>query len=414
MSTSTWRGPTTDAMRASTVRTASSTSSASRSGLISPAWMRLRSSSPPTIRSSRLVSSSISDAVARTSSGERSYAGSASVPAAARIPASGVRRSCETESTSALLSAASRRATSAARAWRRSRSRPSATPTCAAASARRRVCARVGSGCSGRRVAHSAPMASPSASRRTLYRCSPAGRGTASIAAGPGAVRPHPGRLAAVGHQDLDHRRRGRDRPVARVGERPLGAALLDDAPDAVHAGARDQAPGDGRERRVRVVRRERARDRVERRGLGGAGLGLRRPVRADTREPPDDEGDEQEQHEVEPLGRVRDDEREPRLGEQEVVDDERRDRGDDAGRGAQPGGDDDHGDEVDRRAVDLTGDGLDDGDGDGRDRQHQRDEQRGAPDRPDRRACGGGRLRGDGCRDGHRTILVRGITRMR
>ena len=75
MSTSTWRGPTTGASRSSTVRTASSTSSASRSGLISPAWIRLRSSRPPTIRSSRLVSSSISVAVTRTSSGDRSCAG---------------------------------------------------------------------------------------------------------------------------------------------------------------------------------------------------------------------------------------------------------------------------------------------------------------------------------------------------
>ena len=62
----------------------------------------------------RSASRSIDSAISRRSSGGHSTCGSISVPAAARIEASGVRRSCDTESSSADLSASLRRAISAA------------------------------------------------------------------------------------------------------------------------------------------------------------------------------------------------------------------------------------------------------------------------------------------------------------
>ncbi len=239
----------------------------------------------------------------------------------------------------------------------------------------------------------------------------PALTGRASLAAGTRAVRPHPGGLAAVDHQDLDHRGRGTDRPLARVGDRPLRATLVEDAPDAIHAGAADEAPGDRRERGIRVVRREGAGDRVQGGRLLRTRLRLGRPVRADPREPPDHERDEQEQDEVQPLGRVGDDEREPGLGEQQVVDDEGGDRGDDAGRGAQAGGDDDDRDEIDRRSVELVARRtFDDRDRDRRDREHGGDQQ---PRPGEGREGGPGRDGGDR-RDGHPVILVRGTRRMR
>ena len=58
-----------------------------------PDWMRLMSRSEPTSRFSRSASSSMARAVARRCSSSSSIVGSARLPAAARIAASGVRRS---------------------------------------------------------------------------------------------------------------------------------------------------------------------------------------------------------------------------------------------------------------------------------------------------------------------------------
>ena len=68
-----------------------------------------------------------------------------------------------------------------------------------------------------------------------------------------------------------------------------------------------------------------------------------------------DDERDEQEQHEVQQLPRVGDDDREARLGEQEVIDEERRDgRQDGWDRAGEGTGRHDR-DEIDgRRIVDA------------------------------------------------------------
>ena len=115
-------------------------------------------------------------------------------------------------------------------------------------------------------------------------------------------VRPDPGRLASVGHEHLDDRRRRPDWSIARVRDRPLPAGVLERAPDAVHPRVSDEAARDGRQRDVRAVGGEGACDPVQGLGLGGTRLGLRRAVRPDPRQPPDDERDEQEQDEVEPL----------------------------------------------------------------------------------------------------------------
>ena len=91
----------------------------SRSGWTPPEAIRLRSSKPLTSRSSRAASVSMTRAAARRASSVHGTAGSASPPAVARMLANGVRRSWETESMRAVLSASVWRATSSSVAvWR--------------------------------------------------------------------------------------------------------------------------------------------------------------------------------------------------------------------------------------------------------------------------------------------------------
>ena len=91
-----------------------------------------------TRRLSQSASRSIDAAISRRCAGGQSMSGSMSVPAAARIDASGVRRSCDTESRRADLSASLRREISALVASRWSRSRSSAPPIWSAAAANTR------------------------------------------------------------------------------------------------------------------------------------------------------------------------------------------------------------------------------------------------------------------------------------
>ena len=210
------------------------------------------------------------------------------------------------------------------------------------------------------------------------------------VGAAARTVGAHPGGLATIGHQHLDGGRRRPDRPAAGVRDDALGAAVLERAPDPVHAGVLDQVAGDGRQRGVQALRGERAGDPVQRLGLGRPRLRLGGAIGPDPRQPPDHEGHEQEQDEVEPLAGIRDDQGQPRFDEQQVVDDEGGDGGDDARGGAQAGGDDHDRDEIDRRAVQVTAArGLDDGDGNGRDRQHDHDERGGTDERQARPADG-------------------------
>ena len=124
--------------------TRSSSSYTSRSARSAPASIRLRSRRLVTRRLRYSTSRSIASALSRWSSSLSPLPGR-SVPAAARIVASGVRRSCDTDCSSADLSASLWRAISAAWASAASRSCASAWPTWSAAADRRRVAVRSGS-----------------------------------------------------------------------------------------------------------------------------------------------------------------------------------------------------------------------------------------------------------------------------
>ena len=108
-----------------------------------------------------------------------------SVPAAARMEASGVLRSCETESSSADLSASLRRETSAVMASRCSRARWIAPPIWSAAAARTCVSPRSGSPSSRGRSTQITPSGSLSTVMATRYAVSLRSR-AAVLATGPG------------------------------------------------------------------------------------------------------------------------------------------------------------------------------------------------------------------------------------
>ncbi len=160
-----------------------------------------------------------------------SDAGSARFPAVARMLASGVRRSWDTESSRALLNASLRRATSARTASSRSRSRRRASAIWSAARAIKPGACRVGTGRVPLR-----PISRPAATRRTRAarldpasgrplpavggaRSRPCRRG--SVAPGARVVGPDPVRRLVT--RRPDERRddgRGRQRSRSRVGDR--------------------------------------------------------------------------------------------------------------------------------------------------------------------------------------------------
>ncbi len=142
---------------------------ASRSGFSAPPSIRLRSSRFRTNRPIRSASLSIASNASRRSSSDQRTSGSSMLPAAARIVASGVRRSCETESRSAVLRASLSRAISAVVASRASLSRATAWPSWSAAADRILVSARSGSGRPRVRAAHSDPRLSPATSTRIRW-----------------------------------------------------------------------------------------------------------------------------------------------------------------------------------------------------------------------------------------------------
>ena len=202
--------------------------------------------------------------------------------------------------------------------------------------------------------------------------------------------------------------RRGRQgRAGPRVGEHAGPAALLRHDPGPLQAGIRHEARHDPGTGRLEVrCRHEQAADREQRGRFGRATCGLLGPLRAERRQPADDDRHEQEQQQVEPLPRVGDDEAEPRLREDDVVHEERDDRRPE--RSPQPEAEprDDDRDEVDGRCVVEP---------DGRALEQCDDERRGAdrgcgdedPDRelPARRAGEAGRSMSRGsARAGRRT----------
>ena len=110
-----------------------------------------------------------------------------------------------------------------------------------------------------------------------------------------------------------------------------------------------DDGPGAAREV---VARGERAADPEEGDGLTGPFGDLGGPCRFERGEPADDDRDDEEEEEVEPLVRVGDGERVDRLDEEEVVEEERRDRRRDRGERPTEQADDEDGKQVDGAAY--------------------------------------------------------------
>ena len=247
--------------------------------------------------------------------------------------ASGVRRSCDTESSSALLSASPRRATSARIASWRSRSRRRPRAIWSAASDEQPGRLRVG-------LARRRPCGSPRGTRTTvppvsilMRRTSPsavarsrcAGRGRRRRARGPSGPASSPGvrtrvvTIVVAGSGPDPVSARTCSRPPAlerrprrgRAPRRAPGGRRSASATDVVGLGGRQQ-PADGEDAGR----------------LGRPAVGLGRALAPERREPPDREGDDEDEDEIEQLGRVGDDEREAGLREQEVVDEERDERG--------------------------------------------------------------------------------------
>ena len=266
---------------------------------------------------------------ARTSSLDQPTSGSARFPAVARMLASGVRRSCETESSRALLSASLRRATSALVASPRSRSRRSPSASWSAASDRRRVASGSGGAEPAGLTAQSDPKALPPVSirdpdeiaTRVVWRRSRLRLGERLVGADPAR------RLVAGRSHERGHDRGRRRRPGARVGQDPLPRAAIEHDPDPLEAGIAGE-PFDDRagDRLGALGRRQEAADGELAGRLDRPAIRLGGTLPTERGEAADGEGDDEDEHEVEQLARVGDREREARLGEQQVVDEERRD----------------------------------------------------------------------------------------
>jgi hypothetical protein len=214
-----------------------------------------------------------------------------------------------------------------------------------------------------------------------------------SIASGVRAVSDDPssGFRCRLAGEDRLERRSIRLGPLAGVDLHDLASSRRPRDPDPVHRRPVEQDSGD---RRQRHRRRRRGRQRPTDAEQGGrlveAPLCLGRPVGLLAGEPADRDADGQEQDEIDPLARVDDGQREPRLDEQDVVEEERDHRDHDA-RACPVGGPDDDRDEVDGgRVRDVERRCLDEGDRDRREGERRTD--RG--DASDRRGGPGARQR--------------------
>ena len=185
-------------------------------------------------------------------------------------------------------------------------------------------------------------------------------------------VGPNPVRRLVTGRPDQVRRDAGvrRRRTIAGVGEQPFGAGRPGHDPDALEAGRLAHPRRDlGRGLRGRRCGRQRSTEGEQRARLGRPPRGFVGAFALRRHETTHGQGHEQEQDEVEHLARIRDHEREPGFGEQEVVRHERGDGGDDGRDRAGQRTDDDDRDEVDGRGVvDPDGVALEDRDGRGRD----------------------------------------------
>ena len=134
-----------------------------------------------------------------------------------------------------------------------------------------------------------------------------------------------------------------------RSGSRPAPCRRRQPSPTTIQTRVRADLvadhPGDRRERGGLVaLAREGEADVEQGEGLALALDGGHRPVAFATGEPADDDADDEEQEQVQPLRRIADRQRVDRLDEQEVVGEERADRGRDRGTGPAQDGDRDHG----------------------------------------------------------------------
>ena len=219
------RSPSTGRRRATVRSSSSGRSNTSRSGRRAPDSIRLRSSTERTKRSRRCASASIVSAARRTSSLDHATSGSARLPAVARMLASGVRRSCETESSRALLRASLRRAISALVASPRSRSRRSPSASWSAASDKRRVVFGIGWRGTSRFDGPKRPVGAPAGLDRdpdevaSVVCRAPVALGERLVGADPAC------RFVAGRSDERRDDRGGRWRPVARVGQDPLPAS---------------------------------------------------------------------------------------------------------------------------------------------------------------------------------------------
>ena len=159
------------------------------------------------------------------------------------------------------------------------------------------------------------------------------------LLAAAGLVRANPSCGFVTGRPDerAEHRARRDRHGGVRVGHDRLASVIADRDPHPSKAGIGRQAACElGRGLVGRIGGREQAAHREQARRLPRPRVGLLGSPVLDGDEPPDRDGDEQEEQQVEPLAGVADHEREARLGQQEVVGEERDERRRDRRPGAE------------------------------------------------------------------------------
>ena len=199
---------------------------------------------------------------------------------------------------------------------------------------------------------------------------------------------PSGGLLARRSDQRRDDAATG-DGSRARVREDSLVLAAGEPDPDAIEPSVAGQPLDDRAGHRLRGIgRREQPADGELPGRLDGATLGLGGALAPESGQAPDGDRHDQDEDEVEQLARVGNHERQARLGEQDVVDEERDDGRAERGGRSGHGSDDDDDDEIDRRGIGDPGPLLEDGDHDRSDGDRpdgERDDGRRDAGRPQR-----------------------------
>ena len=312
------------------------------------------------------------------------------MPAAARIVASGVRKSCETDWSRADFSASLWRAISAACDSAARRSWASACPSWSAAPARSRVSVAVGG-----------PLRSRSRSAQTEPNSASAGldpdpvhilvAGAPRLAGRQHDERPGGGLVARTALQDADSRAGCPGPAGVRIGRNPLVPGVRAEAyPYAAHPRLASQRGDDlGQGGLGGFPGRKDTRYPEQCTSLTLAVLGRTCPCPLPGRELTDDDPREQQQHDAEECLRVRDRQCVERRREEPVVDKEREHRrGDGSGGSGGEAAHDDR-DEIDDRCVLDADPALEDAHGAGGDDDGRDGPAEGPQDRDDGRAHG-------------------------